>query len=165
MKNIRLFICYTITAIAASLLLLVEQTQPEAYINQRQCPPDFPSLSQSLAKGLPDYLNRSYQRLRLRREVIAISQPELEPLPIASDQPRDRLPQQVFLSVLEKETGKITQSQRAYWLFLVPTSRGWRLAMAFMRTGQAPPIDVSDAAIAEATNKWLRDYCDPRYQK
>lgn len=165
MKSIRLFICYTITAIAASLLVLVEQTQPETYINQRQCPPDFPNLSQALAKGLPDYLNRSYQRLRLRREVIAISQPELEPLPIAPDQPRDRLPQQVFLSVVEKETGKITQSQRAYWLFLVPTSRGWRFAMAFMRTGQAPPVDVSDAAIAEATNKWLRDYCDPRYQK
>lgn len=165
MKNIRLSISYTITAIATSLLVLVEQAQPETYINQRQCPPDFPSLSQALAKGLPDYLNRSYQRLRLRREVIAISQPELEPLPIAPDQPRDRLPQQVFLSVVEKETGKITQSQRAYWLFLVPTSRGWRFAMAFMRTGQAPPVDVSDAAIAEATNKWLRDYCDPRYQK
>jgi len=32
-----------------------------------------------------------------------------------------------------------------------------------MRTGQAPPVDVSDAAIADATNKWLRDHCDRRY--
>ncbi len=163
MKNIQLFNCSAITAIAASLLILVDHTQSATFINQRQCPPDFPRLSQALANALPDYLNRSYQRLRLRREVIAISQPELEPLPIAPDQLRDRLPQQIFLSVLEKEAGRTTQSQSAYWLFLVPTNRGWRLAMAFMRIGQAPPVDVSDAAIAEATNKWLRDYCDPRY--
>jgi hypothetical protein len=25
-------------------------------------------------------------------------------------------------------------------------------------------VDVSDAAIADAANKWLRDYCDPRYK-
>jgi hypothetical protein len=150
-------------AITATLLIFAEDLKATPYINQRQCPIDFPSLSQALTKDLPDYLNRSYQRLRLRREVMAINQPELEPLAIAPDQSRDRLPQQVFLSVLERETGKTIQSQRAYWLFLVPTSRGWRLAMAFMRTGQAPPVDVSEAAIAEATNKWLRDYCDPRY--
>ena len=165
MRSHRLFTCSIATAIATSLLVLVDHSQSTTYINQRQCPPDFPSLSQSLAKGLPDYLNRTYQRLRLRREVLAISQPELEPLPIAPDQLRDRLPQQVFLSVLDKETGTIAQSQRAYWLFIVPTNRGWRLAMAFMRIGQAPPVDVSEAAIAEATNKWLRDYCDPRYQR
>lgn len=136
----------------------------ETYINNRTCPADFPSLSKALAKDLPDYLNRVYSRLRIKREVMTISQPELEPLPLAPDQARDRLPQQVFLSILERQTGKTTTSQRAYWLFLVPTSNGWRLAIAFMRNGQAPPVDVSDAAIADATNKWLRDYCDPRYK-
>jgi hypothetical protein len=95
---------------------------------------------------------------------MAISQPELEPLPLAPDQSSDRLTQQIFLSVLERQTGKVETSQRAYWLFLVPTNNGWRLAMAFMRIGQAPPVDVSDAAIADATSKWLRDYCDRRYQ-
>jgi hypothetical protein len=48
---------------------------------------------------------------------------------------------------------------------VIPTSNGWRLSMAFMRIGQAPPVDASDAAIADATNRWLRDYCDPRYQR
>jgi hypothetical protein len=134
-------------------------------INQRTCPADFPSLSATLAKDLPDYLNRTYARLRIKREIMTFSQPELEPLPIAADQDRDRLPQQVFLSMLERETGKTATSQRAYWLFLVPTTKGWRLAMAFMRIGQAPPVDVSDAAIATATNTWLRDHCDPRYQR
>lgn len=137
----------------------------KTYINQRVCPADFPSLSNALAKDLPDYLNRTYSRLRIKREVMTISQPELEPLAIAPDQSRDRLPQQIFLSVLERETGRSQTSQRAYWLFVVPTSNGWRLAIAFMRIGQAPPVDVSDAAIADATNKWLRDYCDPRYQR
>ena len=136
----------------------------ETYINQRACPADFPSLSKALAKDLPDYLNRSYSRLKIKREIMAISQPELEPLPLAPDQSSDLLTQQIFLSVLERQTGKVETSQRAYWLFLVPTSNGWRLAMAFMRIGQAPPVDVSDAAIADATNKWLRDYCDQRYQ-
>ncbi|PZO40671.1 MAG: hypothetical protein DCF19_11625 [Pseudanabaena frigida] len=136
----------------------------ETYINNRTCPTDFPSLSKALAKDLPDYLNRAYIRLRIKREVMAISQPELEPLPLASDQARDRLPQQIFLSVLERQTGSTITSQRAYWLFVVPTSNGWRLAMAFMRIGQAPPVDASDAAIADASNKWLRDYCDPRYK-
>lgn len=145
-------------------LFIIDRVEAEAYINNRTCPADVPSLSTALAKDLPDYLNRIYIRLRIRREVMAISQPELEPLPLAPDQPRDRLPQQIFLSILERQTGQVKTSQRAYWLFLVPTTNGWRLAMAFMRIGQAPPVDVSDAAIADATNKWLRDYCDPRYQ-
>lgn len=136
----------------------------ETYINQRSCPADFPSLSKALAQSLPNYLNRVYQRLRINREIMVVGNPELEPLPLAPDQDRDRLPNQVFLTVLERETGKVKTSQRAYWLLIVPTSKGWRLAMAFMRDGQAPVVDVSDAAIASATNTWLRDYCDPRYQ-
>ncbi|MFN4788458.1 MAG: hypothetical protein ACK5EU_17505 [Pseudanabaena sp.] len=155
-------------AIALFVFMPMRGSSPvnaETYINNRVCPADFPNLSKSLAKDLPDYLNRTYIRLRLKREVMTISQPDLEPLPLAPDQPRDRLPQQIFFSILERQTGKVETSQRAYWLFVVQTSHGWRLAMAFMRIGQAPPVDVSDAAIADATNKWLRDYCDPRYQR
>jgi hypothetical protein len=140
------------------------QADRQRYINQRVCPADLTRLSAALAKDLPDYLNRGYSRLRIRREVIAISQPELEPLPLAPDQLSDRLSHQIFLSVLERPTGKVNSSQRAYWLFLVFTSKGWRLDMAFMRIGTAPPVDVSDAAIADATNKWLRDHCDRRYR-
>lgn len=155
-----------VAAIALTTCIdIPNSVKAETYINNRTCPADFPSLSAALAKDLPDYLNRVYSRLRIKREVMTISQPELEPLPLAPDQARDRLPQQVFLSILERQTGKTETSQRAYWLFVVPTSNGWRLSMAFMRIGQAPPVDISDAAIADATNKWLRDYCDPRYQR
>ncbi len=154
-----------VAAIALTCIYIPNSVKAETYINNRTCPADFPSLSNALAKDLPDYLNRVYSRLRIKREVMTISQPELEPLPLAPDQARDRIPQQVFLSILERQTGKNETSQRAYWLFVVPTANGWRLAIAFMRIGQAPPVDVSEAAIAEATNKWLRDYCDPRYQR
>ena len=155
-----------VAAIALTTCIYIPNpVKAETYINNRTCPTDFTSLSNALAKDLPDYLNRAYSRLRIKREVMTISQPELEPLPLAPDQARDRLPQQVFLTILERQTGKAETSQRAYWLFLVPTSNGWRLSMAFMRIGQTPPVDVSDAAIADATNKWLRDYCDPRYQR
>jgi hypothetical protein len=155
-----------VAAIALTTCIdIPNSVKAETYINKRTCPTDFPSLSAALAKDLPDYLNRVYSRLRIKREVMTISQPELEPLPLAPDQARDRLPQQVFLSILERPTGKIETSQRAYWLFVIPTSNGWRLSMAFMRIGQAPPVDASDAAIADATNRWLRDYCDPRYQR
>jgi len=154
-------------ALFAHLPNLVSPThaKAETYINNRVCPSDFPSLSNALAKDLRDYLNRTYMRLRIKREVMAVSQPELEPLPLAPDQSGDRLPKQIFLSMLERQTGKVATSQRAYWLFVVPTTNGWRLSMAFMRIGQAPPIDVSDGAIADAVSKWLRDYCDPRYQR
>lgn len=155
-----------VAAIALTTCIdIPNSVKAETYINKRTCPTDFPSLSAALAKDLPDYLNRVYSRLRIKREVMTISQPELEPLPLAPDQARDRLPQQVFLSILERQTGKIETSQRAYWLFVIPTSNGWRLSMAFMRIGQAPPVDASDAAISDATNRWLRDYCDPRYQR
>ena len=146
-------------------MVMPTHARSETYINNRTCPSDFHSLSNALAMDLRDYLNRAYMRLRIKREVMAISQPELEPLPLATDQSRDRLPKQIFLSTLERQTGNVSTSQRAYWLFVVPTANGWRLSMAFMRIGQAPPVDVSDAAIADATNKWLRDYCDPRYQR
>lgn len=163
--NPRMISKRALVAIAiGALYFLPNPTNAENYINKRVCPADFPSLSKSLAKDLPDYLNRVYSRLKIKREVMTISQPELEPLPLAPDQSRDRLPEQIFLSVLERQTGKVETSQRAYWLFVVPTSKGWRLDMAFMRIGQAPPVDVSDAAIANAANKWLRDYCDPRYK-
>ncbi|WP_055076432.1 hypothetical protein [Pseudanabaena sp. 'Roaring Creek'] len=153
-----------LTIAIAVFINIPKAVNAETYINNRTCPADFPSLSKALAKDLPDYLNRVYSRLRINREVMTVSQPELEPLPLAPDQDRDRLPQQVFLSMLERQTGRSETSQRAYWLFVVPTAHGWRLAMAFMRVGQTPPVDVSDAAIADATNKWFRDYCDPRYK-
>ncbi|NUN66498.1 hypothetical protein HCU40_17470 [Pseudanabaena biceps] len=150
--------------ISSCFATATNQTSAETYINHRTCPSTIPSLSQAIAKDLPDYLNRVYQRLRIKREIMAVSEPELEPLSLAPDQERDHLSAQIFLSVIERETGKVKTSQRAYWLLIVPTTKGWRLAMAFMRDGQAPTVDVSDGAIASAVNTWLRDYCDPRYQ-
>jgi len=137
--------------------------QPE--IHHPTCPVDFTTLAEALALDLPNYLNRTYTRLGIKRIVTVASTPELQPLPIkTSDRPNQNLsqnpnPQQVFITVLAREIGKVQSDQQAYWLFIANTKNGWRLAMAFTRIGNAPPQDVSDGAISIATTTWLRDRC------
>ncbi|CAN1209658.1 hypothetical protein TUMEXPCC7403_05500 [Tumidithrix helvetica PCC 7403] len=131
--------------------------QPVAKI----CPSELKTLSEAIAKDLPSYLTRTYTRLGFKRQILTVSLPELEPLPLAKDRipsPQDD-PQQVFFSVLEKLAGKAETSQRAYWLFISTTKQGWRLSMAFTRIGNAPPEDVSDGAIANAVSTWLKEHC------
>jgi hypothetical protein len=127
---------------------------------KKVCPSEIKSLSDAIAKDLPSYLTRTYSRLRFKRQIIAVSQPELEPLPLAKDRsPQADDPQQIFFSVLEKQAGQTETSQRAYWLFVSQTKLGWRLSMAFSRVGNAPPLDVTDGAIANAVSTWLKEHC------
>jgi hypothetical protein len=151
------------------------QRQP-TYTNKRICPAQFSDVSTEIAKDLQGYLTRTYTRLGFKSQVVAVGSPEIEPLPIAE---RDRAiasnqntnqpaapevdPKQMFISLLERPSGKLENTRKAYWLFLTNTRRGWRLAMVFTRIGNAPPQDVSDGAIADAVRTWLRDHCDQRY--
>ncbi|MEE3716198.1 hypothetical protein V2H45_05495 [Tumidithrix elongata RA019] len=124
------------------------------------CPSELKTLSKAIAKDLPSYLTRTYTRLGFKRQIITVSLPELEPLPLAKDRsPSPNDPQQVFFSVLERQPGKVETSQRAYWLFISDTKLGWRLSMAFTRISNAPPEDVSDGAIANAVSTWLKEHC------
>ncbi len=124
------------------------------------CPADIQSLTSQLLPDLPSYMNRTYTRLGFpKRQVITASSPEFEPLPVTAELPTQAHPQQVFVSLLEKRIGTQPTSQTAYWLFFSQTKKGWRLAMAFARVGNAPPYDVSDGAIANAVNTWLRERC------
>lgn len=147
------------------------ESQPN-YINKRVCPGTFPDLSAAIAKDLQGYLTRTYTRLGFKSQVVAVGAPEIEPLPlaesdraIASNENANKLaateadPKQMFISLLERPAGKLENTKKAYWLFLTNTRRGWRLAMAFTRIGNAPLQDVSDGAIADAVRTWLRDYC------
>jgi hypothetical protein len=141
------------------------ETVPKpAVIERLGCPSDFNSLAHALALDLPDYLNRTYTRLGIKRLVTVASDPELQPLPvkksdrtISNPDPSD--PQQLFISVLNREIGKTQGEKQAYWLFIANTKKGWRLAMAFTRIGNAPSQDVSDGIIAISTKTWLRDRC------
>jgi hypothetical protein len=124
------------------------------------CPSDIQSLTSQLLPDLPSYMNRTYTRIGFpNRQVIAASSPEFDPLPVVAELPSQAHPQQVFVSLLEKRIGSQPTSQTAYWLFFSQTRRGWRLGMAFARAGNAPPYNVSDGAIANAVNTWLRDHC------
>ncbi len=126
------------------------------------CPPDIKTLTSQLLSDLPSYMNRTYTRIGFpKRQVVTASAPEFEPLPVLAELPNQEHPQQVFVSLLEKRTGSQPLTQTAYWLFFSLTQRGWRLSMAFARVGNAPPYNVSDGAIANAVQTWLRDRCTP----
>ncbi len=139
--------------------------QPNS-INSRICPLEFKDLSVAIAKDLPSYLTRTYARLKFKSQVVAVSIPELEPLPltagaISTQQPVNPLtePRQMFVRLRERQAGRLDTTDKSYWLFISHTNRGWRLAMAFTRINNAPPQDVSDGAIASAVRTWLRDHC------
>ncbi len=144
--------CYVLPSLANS--------QVSNLPNNSQCPTDFRGLGSALVKDLPGYLTRVYSRARVSLQVMGAGQPEFEPLALAMDQDPRRAPEQLFITVSERHSGEANNQQRAYWLFFVPTPKGWRLAMAFTRIGQAPPYDVSYGAISTATKEWLRDHCE-----
>jgi hypothetical protein len=126
---------------------------------QSSCPDRFPQLAAQLTAQLPEYASRQYSRLRISREIVSVGMPELEPLPLADRRPIPQDPRQLFVAIAERPTGGTQVTQQFYWLFLTRTSRGWRLAMTFMRVGTAPPVDVSDGAIAQSVQRWLKTYC------
>jgi hypothetical protein len=132
---------------------------------ERSCPQKIESLADALAKEIPGYLNRTYSRLKFKTQVQSVGLPELQPLSLSagslSSKPPEANtdPQQIFLSVRDRNAGSTQSVDRAYWLFMTNTKRGWRLAMVFTRIEQAPPEDVSDGAIATSVRAWLRDRC------
>ncbi len=121
-----------------------------------RCSESFIDLTNALTQDLPNYLNRTYTTLKIKRYALLASLPDTNPLPIKISENSDFLPpNQLFVSI--RERGVPPQS---YWLFFAKTTSGWRLTMAFTRINQAPVTDVSDGAIAKATNTWLRDRCN-----
>ncbi|AFY72871.1 hypothetical protein Syn7502_00737 [Synechococcus sp. PCC 7502] len=124
-----------------------------------KCPDSFQDLAISLSQDLPSYLNRTYTRLKINQQAIVASLPDLNPLPLVTGDRNLPSPSQMFISVLSGKVGQTKSETHPYWLFIVKTEKGWRLAMAFTKTGNAPIQDISDGAIADATSTWLRDRC------
>lgn len=151
----------------APLAKLQAETKPQITPTiERSCPQKIESLADALAKEIPGYLNRTYSRLKFKTQVHSVSLPDLNPLPLAAGSiasakvsEANSDPQQIFLSVRDRQAGSTETIDRAYWLFMTNTKRGWRLAMVFTRIEQAPPEDVSDGAIATSVRAWLRDRC------
>ena len=122
----------------------------------KACPPDFTSLTSALSQTLQPYLNRSYSKYGIKTHAQVVSFPDLNPLPIGEPDPTVR---QLFLTITHRRSGQLTLDRQTYWLFIVETPQKWKLAMAFTRIGDAPPIDVSEGAVADAVRQWLRDRC------
>jgi hypothetical protein len=151
-----------------------------------RCPTDLDRLMADLLPDLPGYANRVIQRRSdeyVPRYVILAGLPEFEPLPQGAglnNPPVSRLPsrqessaltadlQQVFITTLERyyaEDGAVKYEQY-HWLFLTPTTEGWRLVLMLSRTAYpqgaipTPPRDSSDSDIARGIRLWLRDCRD-----
>lgn len=135
------------------------------------CPEAIKSISALLVRDLPSYGNRAIIRGRSRSDmaeltqVVVASQPELEPIAVASLKPDPNL-YQVFLTTLERQVSaqKIYEFQQFHWIFLVKTQAGWRLVKSFSRTSRYPKgdwmteiQDSSQGAIAQGIKTWLRD--------
>ncbi len=153
----RLFYCYTFIVYSFAYILL--STGSVNAENLRGCPVSFPDLADELTKNLPDYLNRTYTRVGINRHALVASLPETSILPISSIDRDLSSPNQIFVSILSGKIGQPKNQTQPYWLFISRTNNGWHLAMAFTRIGNSAIIDVSDGAIADATNTWLRDRC------
>jgi hypothetical protein len=120
------------------------------------CSPNFADLTIALSQDLHHYLNRSYTKFGIKTYAQVVSFPDREPLPIRDPDPQVK---QLFLTITHRQSGELSLQNQTYWLFWVDTPQGWKLAMAFTRVGTAPPIDVSDGAVADAVRTWLRDKC------
>ena len=135
------------------------------------CPKAIESMSALLVRDLPSYGNRAIIRGRSRSDmaeltqIVVASQPELEPIAVASLKPDPNL-HQVFLTTLERQASaqKIYEFQQYHWIFLVKTQTDWRLVKSFSRTSRYPKgdwiteiYDSSQGAIAQGIKTWLRD--------
>ncbi len=164
---------------AGAIAPLMGPPSPAAAANAspRTCPDDLEALVDRLVPSLPSYANRVFQRSRIDNPdypvsyVLVAGRSEFEPLPLSPtadpSAPVPNDPRQVFLTTLSRQYGPqgMVRLQQYHWLFFTQADDGWRLAMAFSRTGPgpgrdrpiAPPQDSSNSAIAQAIKIWLTD--------
>ena len=141
------------------------------------CPDDVETLTVGLLRDLPGYANRVARRtLGATPEatdfgtVLFAGRAEFEPLPVemlAFEPVADDAVQQVFFTTLERQyqDTEVIMLELYHWLFLVPTTDGWRLTLMFSRLSGAeqatrpptPPRESSDGITGQAVRLWLRD--------
>jgi len=146
----------------------------------KACPDDVETLASLMVEDLANYANRIIQRNRRldeaadnSRYIILAGNPEFEPLSLGPGQYNPEItvaeaeqPKQVFITTLERQYigVKTLDAQSFHWLFLTPTTDGWRLAMMFTQIGSSspesspvPPQESSNWTIGQAVKLWLRD--------
>ena len=136
-----------------------------------------------MLRDLADYANRVIQRTQeahrregLERYVIFAGRSEFEPLNLPQFQYNpgsQNPPEQIFFTTSERqylEKTRKVETQDYHWLFLTPTTSGWRMVTMFSRFSPSdetdvliPPIESSKGIIGQAVSLWLRD-CRARGQ-
>ncbi len=158
-----------------SLFTITCRTQVLAQ-NETTCPSDLETLMTRMLKDLPSYGNRVTQRSRrgdrsveVYNYIVVAGNPEFEPLPLSNLQYQPQLPdetKQVFFTTLERQYTKteVILLQNYYWLFLTPSSDGWRLFLLFSQLADLekadlplPPQDAINGAIGQGIKLWLKD--------
>ncbi|TVQ45491.1 MAG: hypothetical protein EA365_07425 [Gloeocapsa sp. DLM2.Bin57] len=162
------------TVIQAMIILLGINLMTIPSHSQPICTEDINQLTKQLLEDLPNYTNRvirSGQPLDISnlqiRHIIAVSQPEFQPLPLPQLQYTrvfDDSPTQIFFTTLERiyVQNRGVETQGFHWLFLVETQQGWDFffLLSANQTDQllTPPRESNQSAIASAIRLWLRDY-------
>jgi hypothetical protein len=155
----------------------IKQSPDNSTSKRFTCPNNLPKLTTLLLQDLPAYSNRVIQRTQNLNQaagtenyIITANEAEFEPLTLPRLQydpiDRDRDPEQVFFTVLERQyiEGKVVEIQTYHWLFLTQTNNGWRTVILFSRFGNAtdnqppePPQETTNGIIGSAVQLWLRD--------
>jgi hypothetical protein len=151
------------------------------------CPTELEPLVEVMLPELPGYLNRELQRSRsaaltgsrsignpdASTYILLAGRPEFEPLPLGTARSEigiEKSPEeavyQAFITTLERTyiNDEILEFQGYHWLFLTPSSSGWRLVLMFSSWGSypadgktTPPQDSSYSAMGQGIRTWLRD--------
>ncbi|WP_009544333.1 hypothetical protein [Crocosphaera subtropica] len=161
-----------------TVLSFVSVASPIQAFSKRSetCPSDVETLMTRMLKDLPGYSNRVAQRSRIGDRSVEIynyilvaGNPEFEPLPLSNLQYEPELPdetKQVFFTTLERQytPTEAILLQNYYWLFLTPTSEGWRLVLLFSQLADLeqgdlplPPQNAMNGAIGQGIKLWLKD--------
>ncbi|MGK7954699.1 MAG: hypothetical protein AB4063_05485 [Crocosphaera sp.] len=164
-----------VLTIACCLLPLASPTQATPK-EDKTCPSDLQTLMSWMLKDLPGYGNRVTQRARrsdrtveVYNYILVAGNPEFEPLPLSNLQYESELPddtKQVFFTTLERQytPTEAILLQNYYWLFLTPSSEGWRVVLLFSQLADLeqrdlplPPQDAINGAIGQGIKLWLKD--------
>ncbi len=135
-----------------------------------------PELTDKLLQDLPNYANRVIQRtqnnhreVRIDTYIIEAGKAEFEPLPLPQLEYASTSTEgvyQIFFTILERQYTQNRKIEREtyHWLFVIPTTQGWKMIMLFSRFGDriknapsTPPQETSKGIIGQAINLWLKD--------
>ena len=173
------FILLTVASLLSCLAipqLSWGQSLPDLDYQNNFCSLEISDVTSKLLDNLPNYANRVIQRTQhshrnagVNTYIIEAGKAEFQPLPLPQLEYSSNHNQgvsQVFFTTLERQYSNNRKIEREtyYWLFLIPTTQGWKMMTLFSSFGDAaknnpptPPTESSQGIIGQAINLWLKD--------